>query len=257
MSLSLPRASAFGVILLATSLVLHPQSQPTKPHTPDILGIYPGMPVSAARTVLQKHSAKYSVQNNAMPESGFSLQALDIRDSVSVDLTQAPNEPTVWRINRGQNIWNDNPMSPAALISALREKYGKETMSQDRGGGGQYFFWLFDQNGRLLASADPALMNCTTGGFTLRMATGPLPTATEIEQKCYRSFFAITAFLNRVNPDLLQSYNVELANLPYAYSAAMNTLRAHNVSAEKARQEQQKHANQNKPELRAASFSNP
>jgi hypothetical protein len=109
--------------------------------------------------------------------------------------------------------------------------------------------WLFDQNGRLLASADPALMNCTTGGFTLRMATGPLPTATEIEQKCYRSFFAITAFLNRVNPDLLQSYNVELANLPYAYSAAMNTLHAHNASAEKARQEQQKNADQNKPEF--------
>jgi hypothetical protein len=52
-----------------------------------------------------------------------------------------------------------------------------------------------------------------------------------------------------VNPDLLQSYNVELANLPYAYSAAMNTLRAHNASAEKARQEQQKSADQNKPKF--------
>jgi hypothetical protein len=121
-------------------------------------------------------------------------------------------------------------------------------MSQDRGGGGQYFYWLFDQNGRLLTSADPALMGCTTGGFTLHMATGPPATATEIEQKCYRSFFAVTAFLNRtVNPDLLQSYNVELANLPYAYSAAMNTLHARNAAAEKARQEQLKNANQNKP----------
>ncbi len=250
MSLSLSRASgiAFVFILLATSLASRPQTLPATPHTPDILGIYPGMPVNAARAVLQKHSSKYSVQNNTQPETGFSLMALDIRDGVSVDLTQAPNDPTVWRISRGQNIWTDHPMSPSALIAALREKYGKETMSQDRGGGGQYFYWLFDPNGRLLASADPALMGCTTGGFTLRMATGPLPTATEIEQKCYRSFFAVTASLNRTsNPDLLQAYNVELANLPYAYSAAMNTLRAHDAVAEKARQEQLKKANQNKP----------
>jgi hypothetical protein len=250
MSISRSRASAiaFVFILLATSLASRPQTSPAQSHTPDILGLYTGMPANAARAVLQKHSSKYSVQNNAQPESGFSLQALDIRDSVSVDLTQAPNEPTVWRINRGQNIWTDHPMSPAALITALHEKYGKETMSQDRGGGGQYFFWLFDPNGRLLASADPVLMGCTTGGFTLRMASGPLPTSTAVEQKCFRSFFAVTAFLNRTaNPDLLQSYNVELANLPYAYNAAMNTLRAHNAEAEKAHQEQQKNANQNKP----------
>jgi hypothetical protein len=251
MSISLSRVSgtaAFLVILLATSLASRPQSLPATPHTPDLLGIYPGMPMNAARAMLQKHSSKYSVQSNAQPESGFSLQALDIRDSVSVDLTRAPNEPMVWRISRGQNIWTNNPMSPSALIAALREKYGKETMSQDRGGGGQYFFWIFDPNGRLLASADPALMNCTTGGFTLHMATGPPPSATEIEKKCYRSFFAVTAFLNRAaTPDLLQSYNVELANLPYAYSAAMNALHARDAEAEKARVEQQKKADKNKP----------
>jgi hypothetical protein len=61
--------------------------------------------------------------------------------------------------------------------------------------------------------------------------------------------FCHHGFPQRVNPDLLQSYNVELANLPYAYSAAMNTLRAHNASAEKARQEQQKNADQNKPKF--------
>src|SRR5215471_16331375 len=114
MPISLSRTSgiAFVVILLATSLPSRPQSLPATPHTPDLLGIYPGMPVSAARAMLQKHSSKYSVQNNARPETGFLLQALDIKDSVSVDLTQAPNEPMVWRINRGQNIGVDNPMSP-------------------------------------------------------------------------------------------------------------------------------------------------
>jgi hypothetical protein len=250
MSLSLSRASAiaFVFILVATSMDSGPQSPPATSHTPDLLGIYPGMPVNAARAMLQKHSSKYTVHVNALPESGFSLQALDIRDIVAVDLTQAPNEPTVWRISRSQNISLDHPMSPSALIAALREKYGKETMSQDRGGGGQYFYWLYDPNGRLLASADPALMGCTTGGFTLQMATGPPPTATENEQKCYRSFFAVTASLNRTaNPDLLQAYNVELVNLPYAYNASSNTQRVKNAAAEKARQEQQKNANQNKP----------
>lgn len=252
MSISPLRASGvtFVVILLATSLSSRPQTAPATPHTPDLLGIYTGMPVNAARAMLQKHSSKYSVQTNGLPESGFSLQQLDIRDSVAVDLTQAPNEPTVWRINRGQNISTVNPMSPTALLTALREKYGKETMSQDRGGGGQYFYWLYDPNGRLLASADPALMTCTAGGFSVRMANGQPPSELESEQKCYRSFFAVTAFLNRTaNPDLLQSYNVELVNLPYAYNAAMNTQRIKNAAAEKARQEQQKNANQNKPKF--------
>ena len=90
-------------------------------------------------------------------------------------------------------------------------------------------------------------MNCTTGGFSVRMANGQAPSELESEQKCYRSFFAITAFLNRAGPDLLQSYNVELVNLPYAHNAAMNTLRAKNAEAEKARQDELKKANNNKP----------
>ena len=32
----------------------------------------------------------------------------------------------------------------------LREQYGKETLTQDRGGGGLYLYWIFDQIGRLL-----------------------------------------------------------------------------------------------------------
>jgi hypothetical protein len=249
MSISLSRASgiAFAFFLVASAIPALAQTPPPTPHTPELLGIYPGMPVSAARMALQKHSSKYSVHDNNPPETGFSLMVLDLRDIVNVDLTQAPNDPTVWRISRSQNILLDHPMSPSALISALREKYGKETLSQDRGGGGLYLYWIFDPNGRLLASADPELAGCTPGTFVTNMRTGPPQTPNEIEKRCFGSFFAVSASLNRRTPDLLEAYSVELTNLPYAYSAAMKTLSANNGAAEKARQEQLKKANKNKP----------
>ena len=37
---------------------------------------------------------------------------------------------------------------------------------------------------------------------------------------------------------IIPAVSVNIANLPYAYKAAMNTLRARNAEAEKARQEQ-------------------
>jgi hypothetical protein len=38
------------------------QSLPATAHTPDLLGIYPGMPGPAARAMLQKHSSTINVQ---------------------------------------------------------------------------------------------------------------------------------------------------------------------------------------------------
>jgi len=235
--------------LIWLALVTMPALAQTMPHTPDLLGLYPGMPARAARAALQKHSAQFQVQDNNPPETGFSLTVADPKhwESISVDLTQAPNEPAVWMISRGQNFSGENQMSVQALLSALREKYGRETISQDHAGGGLFFYWIFDPNGRLLTSADSALTSCSGEAFAVLMrGHSQLPTGPE--QSCYRSFFAVVAQLNRVGSlELLGSYKVQLVNLPYAFRAATNTLKVDNSAAEKERQKQMKKANENKP----------
>ena len=50
------------VSVLACAFALHAQALPPTPHTPDLLGIYPGMPLNEAQATLQKHSSAAYVQ---------------------------------------------------------------------------------------------------------------------------------------------------------------------------------------------------
>jgi hypothetical protein len=64
----------------------------------------------------------------------------------------------------------------------------------------------------------------------------------------FSNFFAVTASLNASPREpLVDAYHVELVNLPYAARAATVTANAKNASADRAREEQIKRANQNKP----------
>ena len=237
-------------LLLAGASTLAPAENPSVPsHTPDLLGIYPGMPMRAARAQLQKVSSTINVQSNSAPETGFSITIPDSakREQIEVFLTAAPSDPAVWLITRTQNFGRDNQMSQSALISALREKYGKETMTNDRAGGGLSLYWIFDPSGKLLTSADEGLTGCRASTYVNYVRNGPPQSANSIEQDCFRSFFAVTAMLNRQDAQLLQAYTVELVNLPYAMKAATLTANANNAAAEKARQDQIKKANENRP----------
>jgi hypothetical protein len=218
------------------------------PKTPDLLGIYPGMPMMAARAQLQQHSQRFQVLT-AGDDSQLNMTITDSsnRDMISVFLTRAPNEPSVWMIQRMQNFNASEPMSISALLSALHEKYGKETLTMDRGGGGLYLFWIFDSNGKLRPSAAQDLTACSGSSFLQYIANGPPQTPNGIEQACFRSFYAITAMLNRHDAQMLEAYTVELVNVPYALSAATNTLHAKNAAADKARKELVEKANQKKP----------
>src|SRR6202000_3202769 len=117
-----------------------------------------------ARAALQKHSNSVNVQPASRPEAGFGLHVTDPRnpDMIDVYLTDAPNDPYVWMIQRTQNFSgrDGTPLSLDVVLGALRQKYGKETMTMDRGGGGLYVYWLFDQSGRLLSSGDQNLQGC-------------------------------------------------------------------------------------------------
>jgi hypothetical protein len=239
-------AAAFVIWQAGLASFAQAQSLPSTPHTPDLLGIYPGMPAPAARAQLQKHSATINVLTLSQASTGFGLTIPDQnRDMTTVYLTQAPNDPTVWLIQRSQNFDRVNSMSKDTLLTALRQKYGKETLTWDKGGGGLYLYWIFDQSGKLLATADERLKGCSGAAFVTHISR-PDNGGADLDN-CYRSFFAVTASLNQFDEKLLQAYQVELVNLPYAVSAATVTMTADNKAAAQARRDQENKANQNKP----------
>ena len=240
-------AGMMGLACLAAA-----QSLPATPHTPDLMGIYPGMPASAARAQLQKRSSTQYVKSASPADSGFGLNITDLKnpEGTNVNLTLAPNDPTVWWITRSQSYYQGlggPPLMLNTVLTALREKYGKETMTHDQGGGGLYVFWLFDQSGKLLATADPTLQGCNSGQFSLYMRNGLPQAPTQVEQACFKSYFAVKAsFNNAAANGMLSSYTVELVNLPYAYKAAMNTDNVKKAADQKAQQDLQKRGEENK-----------
>ena len=229
------------------------QDLPATPHTPDLMGIYPGMPASAARALLQKRSSTVNVTTASPADSGFGLSITDLKnpEGTNVNLTRAPNDPpTVWLITRSQSYYQGAggpPLMLNTVLTALREKYGKETFTRDQGGGGLYVYWLFDQNGKLLATADQTLQGCNTGQFSLYMNNGLPQTPTQVEQACFKSYFGLKASFNQGANEILNNYTVELANLPYAYRAAMNTDNVKKAADQKAQQDLINRGNQNKP----------
>jgi hypothetical protein len=208
------------------------------------------MPLNEAQAMLQKHSSAVYVQRSST-DSQLSLSIQDPKnpDFINVYMTQPPNDPLVWMITRE---WQYNPgaggpgMTVDALLAGLRQKYGKETSTLDRGGGGLFVYWIFDQGGKLLASADPTLQGCEGIALVNYLKVGPPQQPNDVQKACFASFFGVKAFLNR-GGSMLNAYTVELMNLPYAYKAAMNTVNAKNGTANKAEQDQLNRANQNKP----------
>jgi hypothetical protein len=224
------------------------QTLPATPHTPDLLGLYPGMTKQAGRAQLQKHSDDVYVQNISGNSFNLVLPNQN-RDIVTVSLTQPPNDPPgVWMIQRSQNFDPGNAMSKETLLEAMREKYGKESLMSDHGGGGQYYYWAYDKSGKLLANADPRYMNCSGSLFINNMTNGPDKT-NESNALCYGSFIGVTLNLNMRDAQLLQAYSLELVNMPYAVAAATVTRNANKAVAEKARQDAIDQANKNKPKF--------
>jgi hypothetical protein len=168
---------------------------------------------------------------------------------VRVYLTSLPNDPAVWMIQRSQVFAPQNPMSKNALLGALREKYGKETFTNDRGGGGLFLYWIFDSSGKLLASADQGLSGCNAAFYVNYVKSGPPATLNAIEQACVRSFFAVIATMNQRDAQILESYQVDLVNLPYAFKAATVTGNANNAAADAARRKLVEQADQKKPKF--------
>jgi hypothetical protein len=241
-----------ALVVLAPFAASAPAQNPSPaPTTPDLLGIYLGMPAAAARTQLQKHASD-PITNASQPSAGFSMIVPDPKnqDQITVWLTQPPNNATVWMVSRSQLDYPSAPGAPlsaSAVLSALHDKYGTETMSVDRGITSIYW-WLYDASGKQITTPNPGLQACDGGDYLSYISLGPPQTLNNIQKTCYASYFALKATLNHsTDPQLLGSYTVQLVNLPYAYQAAMNTVAAKNAAAAKAKQDQLNQANQNKP----------
>jgi hypothetical protein len=234
------------VLAAVAGLLLTPMVIAAQTRTPDLVSIYVGMPSDTAKTALQKRMAQSTLQLD--PGGGFTLFVTDPmnRDMVQVFVTAEPNDPAVWMIRRVQNFSAQNPMTKAALLTALHDKYGKETLIARNG---SFLYWIFDQSGRLLTAADPGLTACDGNMFINNIRQGPPPSQTPLQQLCLRSFFSVTAMLNSsADEQLLQAYTIEMVNLPYALVAATATGNARNSEAEKARQKVIEKGNR-KPDL--------
>jgi hypothetical protein len=93
------------------------------------------------------------------------------------------------------------------------------------------------------------LTGCMGIKFIDYVRIGPPRQPNTLEQNCFRSFFAVTAMLNRSGPELLGAYTVELVNLPYALKAATATGNANNGATDQGRRIQIEKGDQNKPKF--------
>lgn len=199
------------------------------PHFPDVLGIYIGMPAAAAKAQLQKHSGDVYVQYATPASAGFGMSIPGLpSDQLSVSITQAPNVPAVWKIERDQNLAGPEPISRNALIDVLHRKYGQENFKLTPDAGHMQLYWIFGQNGQLLSAPDPGLTQCN--------AVVPSAMKPETASRCNQDFFALYMAILSQGPDgdSVQSYTMVLTNLPFAAHAAQLTAGANKTAADQA-----------------------
>ena len=135
---------------------------------PDILGVQLGMPARDAHAKLQAQIPKNKIQvmSDTLPtidkpviKSFSSAPAEQIMmgmegDQVTVDVTLPPNKQAVWRVVR-QHYFANKGIPKTTLLASLREKYGKETLTNVNQNKPptddsqiQNLLWLFDEQGR-------------------------------------------------------------------------------------------------------------
>ncbi|MBS0367005.1 MAG: hypothetical protein JSR67_14405 [Proteobacteria bacterium] len=244
-----PTVAFLRCLLSLAALRVSAQGLPTPPRTPDLVGIHTGMPALQAQATLQKRTSSVAVQHGGDSQLQLTIPDPKNPDIITVYMTQPPNDPFVWRVTR-QWIYYPGAGGPGmteeALLAGLRAKYGNETLAADQASGAHLALWIFDRDGRLKASADPALQGCEAGNFAPMMATGVPQQPNDLEKTCFAAFFAVKASINLRGP-LIDGYSVELVNLPYAWQAALNVTNANSRAAGRARQDQLNRASQNTP----------
>lgn len=155
-------------VIGGTAIIFALTSHAAAEGLPDILGIQLGMPARDAHAKLQGQLPKNKVQvmSTNLPTiekpvitsfSSAPVETLAIGmegDQVGVNVTLPPNRQAVWRIAR-QHYFANKGIPKTTLLASLREKYGKETLTNVPQGKPatddskiENLLWLFDEQGR-------------------------------------------------------------------------------------------------------------
>lgn len=255
---------------------------------PDILGIQLGMPAREAHGKLQAELPKNRMQimSDTMPtidkpviKSFSSTPAQQIMmgmeaDQVTVDVTLPPNKQTVWRVVR-QHYFPNKGILKATLLASLREKYGKETISNLAQGKPaaddtkiESLLWLFDEQGHptpLPSSSGGkapdfqtmlSLSGCANGSWDTHL--GLIEVYADLYKGnnpqndwCYAHYTAVFALLTQSDPpELYGQMKMDIMSFPMALRASEATMKwKKDIAAGKHQQDLEKAKQQEKPKL--------
>ena len=252
---------------------------------PDILGIQLGMPAREAHAKLQAAlpKNKVQVQSTNLPTidkpiitSFASTPAEQISmgmegDQVTVDVTLPPNKQAVWRVDR-QHYFPGKGIPKTTLLASLREKYGKESLTNVNMGKPaaddskiQNLLWLLDEQGRpaplpTSTSAYNTMLNlaiCTSGtGNAANL--GLIEVYADLYKGqnpqndwCYAHFTAVYATVTEsVTPELYSQMLVQVVSMPLVLQASEATLKwKKDIAAGQHQQDLEKAKQQEKPKL--------
>ena len=256
---------------------------------PDILGIQLGMPARDAHAKLQAQLPKNKIQimSDVLPtidkpviKSFSSTPAQQIMmgmegDQVTVDVTLPPNKQAVWRVIR-QHYFPNKGIPKATLLASLRDKYGKETLTNVSDGKPatddnhvSTILWLFDEDGHPASLPVPpgktapdlattlALSGCISSGDNQHLGLiegyADLYKGKNAQNDwCYKSYTAV--FVGAVQspdtPELYSQMRAVAVGLPLALHASEATLKWKKDIAEgQHRQDIEKAKQQEKPKL--------
>ena len=193
-------ALAGGVALAgAWTLALQPaygDATTAAAQLPDVVGFHLGVSAEDGMTQLKAHDPKGQVRTDTVTIPEISSQPLaqeltlsqgdemSSPEAVQLGVTFPPGKPVVWRIARQLLAMSpDKDMSRAALIDALRKKYGPETYIASPNIGMTTMVWLFDEQGKPVADNKPPESPCAvapvtsnTNGLGMAVLNQPSPT---------------------------------------------------------------------------------
>lgn len=255
---------------------------------PDVLGIQLGMPAREAHAKLQAQIPKNKIQvmstnlptiDKPVITTFSSVPAEQIMmgmegDQVTVDVTLPPNKQTVWRVDR-QHYFPDKGIPKTTLLSSLREKYGRETLTNVQQGKPApndsqiiSLLWLYDEHGQPAPLPGPPGSKAPDLATTLTLSTcvglgndtnmGMLEVYMDLYKGknaqsnwCYSSYTAVYATVMESNPaELYSQMRLVTVNVPFAARAAEATMKWKKDIAEgQHRQDLEKAKQQEKPRL--------
>jgi hypothetical protein len=255
---------------------------------PDILGIQLGMPAREAHAKLQAQLPKNKIQvmSEILPtidkpviRSFLSAPAETITtgmeaDQVTLDVTLPPNKQSVWRVVR-QHYFPNKGIARTTLVASLREKYGKETLTNVAQGKPAQndsqitsLLWFFDEQGQpaplpgLPGSKAPnlsttlTLSSCMSGQESMQLNLIEVYADLYKGQNpqndwCNQSFTAVVVGLTESNlPELISQMQIVSISRPLALRASEVSMKWKKELAEgQHRQDLEKAKQQEKPKL--------